>query len=118
LLVADDNDAVRTAFDWGGIRFDGTKRFGRAEAKTRIDDLYRSKKDYEKKLRKLRRKIDKRQRVMYAHDRYSLLAIFQAMDAAGKDGTIRRHQRPLTVALSSMFATLPPCLEPVWPSGF
>ncbi|MGD8808671.1 MAG: polyphosphate kinase 2 family protein, partial [Gammaproteobacteria bacterium] len=26
---------------------------------------------------------------MYAHDRYSLLTIFQAMDAAGKDGTIR-----------------------------
>jgi len=27
--------------------------------------------------------------MMYAHDRYSLLCIFQAMDAAGKDGTIR-----------------------------
>jgi PPK2 family polyphosphate:nucleotide phosphotransferase len=26
---------------------------------------------------------------MYAHDRYSLLVVFQAMDAAGKDGTIR-----------------------------
>ncbi len=29
------------------------------------------------------------QRVLYAHDRYSVLLIFQAMDAAGKDGTIR-----------------------------
>lgn len=29
------------------------------------------------------------QQVLYAHDRYSLLLIFQAMDAAGKDGTIR-----------------------------
>jgi hypothetical protein len=29
------------------------------------------------------------QRLLYAHDRYSLLVIFQAMDAAGKDGAIR-----------------------------
>lgn len=33
--------------------------------------------------------IDKLQQVLYAHDRYALLLIFQAMDAAGKDGTIR-----------------------------
>jgi len=30
------------------------------------------------------------QRVMYAQDKYSLLLVFQAMDAAGKDGTIRK----------------------------
>jgi PPK2 family polyphosphate:nucleotide phosphotransferase len=35
------------------------------------------------------RRIDEAQRVLYAHDRYALLLIFQAMDAAGKDGTIR-----------------------------
>lgn len=29
------------------------------------------------------------QQVLYAHDRYALLLVFQAMDAAGKDGTIR-----------------------------
>ncbi|MGB0748903.1 MAG: polyphosphate kinase 2 family protein [Magnetospiraceae bacterium] len=29
------------------------------------------------------------QRVFYAHDRHSLLLVFQAMDAAGKDSTIR-----------------------------
>ncbi len=29
------------------------------------------------------------QEKLYAHDRYSVLLIFQAMDAAGKDGTIR-----------------------------
>ena len=27
--------------------------------------------------------------MMYAHDQHSLLLIFQAMDAAGKDGAIR-----------------------------
>lgn len=29
------------------------------------------------------------QEILYAHDRYSLLMVFQAMDAAGKDSTIR-----------------------------
>jgi len=35
------------------------------------------------------RRIAEAQRMLYADDRYALLLIFQAMDAAGKDGTIR-----------------------------
>jgi len=34
-------------------------------------------------------KLSKVQEKLYAHDRYRVLLIFQAMDAAGKDGTIR-----------------------------
>src|SRR4051812_45344967 len=34
-------------------------------------------------------KLSKLQEKLYAHDRYSVLLIFQAMDAAGKDGTVR-----------------------------
>lgn len=75
--------------DWEGIRFDGKQRFTAAGSKTRIDDLYDDKADYEGKIQDLRSRIDERQRVMYAHNRYSLLTVFQAMDAAGKDGTIR-----------------------------
>ena len=33
--------------------------------------------------------LAQRQDMLYAHDRYALLLIFQAMDAAGKDGVIR-----------------------------
>jgi len=33
--------------------------------------------------------IEQLQRILYAHDRNALLLIFQALDAAGKDGTIR-----------------------------
>jgi PPK2 family polyphosphate:nucleotide phosphotransferase len=33
--------------------------------------------------------LSKLQQKLYAHDHYSVLLIFQAMDAAGKDGTIR-----------------------------
>lgn len=75
--------------DWSGIRFDGEKRYRQGQCPTRIEQLYSDKKDYQKKIRKLRHAIDERQQVMYAHDRYSLLTIFQALDAAGKDGTIR-----------------------------
>lgn len=53
------------------------------------EHLYSDKKDFKKKLSKLTREIDDLQNLMYAHDRYGLLLIFQAMDAAGKDGTIR-----------------------------
>ncbi|MBW2456840.1 MAG: polyphosphate kinase 2 family protein, partial [Deltaproteobacteria bacterium] len=43
----------------------------------------------EKKTKKRVKKLDKLQRLLYADDRYSLLIVFQGMDAAGKDGTIR-----------------------------
>src|SRR5436190_21713401 len=35
------------------------------------------------------RDLDAAQELLYADDRYSVLIIFQAMDAAGKDGTIK-----------------------------
>lgn len=47
------------------------------------------KKQLEKKLSVCVAKISELQRKLYADDRYALLLIFQAMDAAGKDGTIR-----------------------------
>jgi PPK2 family polyphosphate:nucleotide phosphotransferase len=75
--------------DWDDIRFDGSARFDISKSRTLIDPIYKSRKDYEKQIERLREKIDSKQRMMYAHDRYSLLAVFQAMDAAGKDGTIR-----------------------------
>jgi PPK2 family polyphosphate:nucleotide phosphotransferase len=45
---------------------------------------------YKKKLEKRVKQFSKLQRLLYADDRHSLLLIFQAMDAAGKDGTIRK----------------------------
>ncbi|MEO0481961.1 MAG: polyphosphate kinase 2 family protein [Planctomycetota bacterium] len=48
-----------------------------------------SKKDLEHALEDEVDQIAKLQRVLYAEDQWSLLLVFQAMDAAGKDGTIR-----------------------------
>lgn len=75
--------------DWGNLRFDGDQKFSIADAPCDAERLYTDKKDYRRKMRALRKAIDAHQRMMYAHDRYSLLLVFQAMDAAGKDSTIR-----------------------------
>ncbi len=47
------------------------------------------KKDLRKQLKMLAREIDQQQRMLYAQDRFAVLLVFQALDAAGKDGTIR-----------------------------
>ena len=47
------------------------------------------KKALKKELKDLVDELDELQRVFYADDRFSLLLVFQAMDAAGKDSTIR-----------------------------
>ncbi len=56
---------------------------------TRVKPIYSSKRDYEAILARQVEQLSKQQHLLYAHDRYSLLVIFQSMDAAGKDGAIR-----------------------------
>ncbi len=56
---------------------------------TRVDPVYKSKKQYEKLLAEHVARLSSMQQLLYASDRYAVLLIFQAMDAAGKDGTIR-----------------------------
>lgn len=71
-------------------RFDGNKKFILKKAETKISDLYDEKDDYKKMLENNADELDKLQSMMYAHNRYGLLVILQAMDAAGKDGTLKR----------------------------
>jgi len=69
--------------------FTGERKFKIAKTPTNIDKLYKDKDDYRDKMDEFREEIDDLQQIMYAHDRYAMLLVFQAMDAAGKDGTIR-----------------------------
>ena len=55
---------------------------------TVVAPAYKSKKDYKTRLRQHVEELSSLQRLHYASNRYSLLLIFQAMDAAGKDGAI------------------------------
>lgn len=57
---------------------------------TQVAPLYESKKAYKKLLKKQVSALKDQQQLQYAHDKYSLLLVFQAMDAAGKDGAIKR----------------------------
>lgn len=56
---------------------------------TRTDPLYATKRDYEEKLEANRARLREDQSLLYAHNRYALLLIFQAMDGAGKDSAIK-----------------------------
>jgi len=69
------------------VPFDGT--FSVAEAATAPSGKASGKKALRKELASLVDEISLLQRQLYADDRFSLLLVFQAMDAAGKDGTIR-----------------------------
>jgi PPK2 family polyphosphate:nucleotide phosphotransferase len=55
---------------------------------TLVRPAYKSKKDYHQQLEHHVKELSALQRLLYASNRYSLLLIFQAMDAAGKDGAI------------------------------
>ena len=56
---------------------------------TRIKPVYNSKKEYKGFLDEHVTQLSSLQNVHYASNKYAVLLIFQAMDAAGKDGTIR-----------------------------
>jgi PPK2 family polyphosphate:nucleotide phosphotransferase len=56
---------------------------------TRIADPYSSRRDYEQLLEGRVARMRELQPMLYADDRFALLLIFQAMDAAGKDGAIK-----------------------------
>ena len=55
---------------------------------TRCKPVYASKDVYHKRLDEQVEELSNLQRLLYATNRYSVLLIFQAMDAAGKDGAI------------------------------
>ncbi|MCU7850632.1 MAG: polyphosphate kinase 2 family protein [Candidatus Thiodiazotropha sp. (ex Monitilora ramsayi)] len=57
------------------------------------------------------KQLDELQRRLYAEDRRSLLLIFQAMDAAGKDSTIRAVMRGIDPSGCQVFAFKQPSKE-------
>jgi PPK2 family polyphosphate:nucleotide phosphotransferase len=56
---------------------------------TKVDPVYKSKDQYKKLLEDHVEQLSDQQRLLYASNRHAVLLIFQAMDAAGKDGAIR-----------------------------
>ena len=75
--------------DLSAYQYNGNRKFNIQQSPTEVPLYYNGKKEYKKFMNEYEDEIDELQTLMYAYDRYGLLLIFQAMDAAGKDGTIR-----------------------------
>ena len=56
---------------------------------TNVEPVYKSKEQYQELLEEHVAQLSSLQQLHYASNRYAVLLIFQAMDAAGKDGAIR-----------------------------
>ena len=81
---------MKTTFDPGDFRYTGKGSCKPASLPTSLKKrLYKDDASLQRQVAEFREEIGDLQQQMYAHDRYSLLLIFQAMDAAGKDGTIK-----------------------------
>ena len=91
------------------VPFDGS--FRRKSMPTRPPRGSGGKKALKKALAGYVEQLDQLQRVLYADNRYAILLVFQAMDAAGKDGTIRAVMSGLNPAGCQMFSFKQPSAE-------
>ena len=91
------------------VPFDGSFRLENTSTKPPADAP--DKKDLKKSLDKHVSRLDELQRIFYAHDKHSILLIFQGMDAAGKDGTIRAVLQGINPAGCQVFSFKQPSAE-------
>jgi PPK2 family polyphosphate:nucleotide phosphotransferase len=75
--------------DPGNFRVQPGKKVDLHKWPTRVKAVYDSQEEYEKLLKEHVQKLSELQGLLYAANCYSVLLIFQAMDAAGKDSTIK-----------------------------
>lgn len=91
------------------VPYDGSFKY--TSATTRPPEGTMEKKLNKKKLKKLVGEMDELQHALYAHDKYALLLIFQAIDAAGKDSTIRAVMSGINPAGCQVFSFKQPSAQ-------
>jgi PPK2 family polyphosphate:nucleotide phosphotransferase len=91
------------------VPFDDRFRIDDAPRQPPGDELDRD--ANEAKLGKSIKKIRKLQKKLYADDRFALLLVFQAMDAAGKDGTIKAVMTGINPAGCQVYSFKQPSTE-------
>ena len=74
-------------------RYDGQHKFSITDTPTRTEPLYTDETDRDHQLAAMAERMDQAQNRMHADGNYGLLVVLQAMDAAGKDSSIRRVLR-------------------------
>ena len=82
-----------------------------AKFSTDVSDPDLNKKEAKKILQKKKEKLAELQDLLYAHDKYSLLIIFQAMDAAGKDSAIKHVMSGVNPQGTQVFSFKQPSAE-------
>jgi PPK2 family polyphosphate:nucleotide phosphotransferase len=82
------NTEATMKFKSDDFRVTPGKTVNLAKWPTLIKPVYESKRDYKRLLQEHGEQLSALQRLHYAYNRYSLLLIFQGMDASGKDGAI------------------------------
>src|ERR687891_2814190 len=78
---------------------------------TEVQPYYKSKKDLETMLSDRIKELSELQTLLYASNRYSVLLIFQAMDAAGKDSAIKHVMSGVNPQGCQVFSFKHPSLE-------
>lgn len=91
------------------VKYDGTFRI--QHTTTAPPKGSPGKKKCKQRLAKLIDEISDLQRMLYAHDKHTILLIFQAMDAAGKDSTIRAVMSGINPAGCQVFSFKQPTPE-------
>lgn len=91
------------------VPFDGSFRV--TEAPTRPPDGTASEEELEARLEDSVDRLRDLQRMLYAQDRIALLLVFQAMDAGGKDSTIRHVMTGVNPAGCQVFSFKQPSRE-------
>jgi len=71
------------------FRVEAGKKVRLEKCPTSVPDMYRDEADATRQLAEQVQRTSELQDVLYASDQHALLLIFQAMDAAGKDGAIK-----------------------------
>jgi PPK2 family polyphosphate:nucleotide phosphotransferase len=93
------------------FKINGSKKISLTDFSTDFTEEIESKKNGEKLLKKNRKIMRELQDKFYAHDKYSLLIIFQAMDAAGKDSAIKHVMSGLNPQGTQVFSFKQPSKE-------
>jgi PPK2 family polyphosphate:nucleotide phosphotransferase len=75
---------------------------------TKVKPVYNSKEQYQKLLEEHVAQLSGLQQLLYASNRHAVLLIFQAMDAAGKDGSIKHVMSGVNPQGCQVFSYKPP----------
>ena len=100
-----------STFDVDAFRIRPDQPLDLAALPTKVADLYADKDEYEELLEARTKRLRHLQNLLYADDRHALLVIFQAMDAAGKDGAIKHVMSGVNPQGCQVFSFKAPSVE-------